>query len=143
MARYQEHAKDGCHLSPIVACDFAYLGPNRSIVLTRTGSLHRSLKIQICGTGAYAFDGGLLTSFDIRCAEIKNTNSAGFNWVEGDPITPTAKADQASGVLWQGSLDLGLLETGAIVVREYETYSCVEDPAKTRQKLVYADAIEF
>jgi hypothetical protein len=143
LARYQEHAKDGCHLSQIVASDFAYLGPNRSIVLTKSGTLQTTLKIQIFGTGAYAVDGTLLTSFDIRCAEIKETNSVDFNWVEGHPVAPTAKPDQSSGILWQGSLDLGLLESGAIVVREYETYRCIEDPSKTRQKLVYADAIEF
>jgi hypothetical protein len=146
LARHQPHAKDGCHLSRTIPCDFAMLGPNRSIVLSRSGFGGSKLKIQICGIGAYTAEGKLLTSFEVRSAAISNTNSIGFNWVEGDVIAPSSAANQAIGLLWEGSVDLNADEViygGAIVVREYETYRSVEDPTQTRQKLVYADAIAF
>ncbi len=145
VARYQPMARENCKLSPVTACDFALLGPERTMTVTRTGHLwNRKVKIQIYGVGAYVKSKKtLITTFQVFRAALSLTNSQDFNWLEGDEITPDPGFKPQGNLLWQGSAPADFLEEHAVLVRETETYGCAEDPGNSRSRVVYVDLFKL
>ncbi|HEY4951702.1 MAG TPA: hypothetical protein VIH88_15305 [Candidatus Acidoferrales bacterium] len=148
VARYQSMAVDKCKLSPTVACDFALLGPQRCMVITRTGHFwNRKVRIQIYGVGAFYNQPRnvqkLMTTFQVFRVSLSLTNSEGFNWENRGEIQADREFAPNATLLWQGTVSSNFLDGSAVLVREFENYPGAEDPMITRPKEVYVDVFQL
>jgi hypothetical protein len=148
VARYQPMAVDKCKLSATVACDFALLGPQRCMVITRTGHWwRRKVRIQIYGVGAYYNQSQsvktLMTTFQVFRVSLSLTNTEDFNWQSDEQIQVDHGFKPQGNLLWQGTVSPSVLEGRAVLVREFENYPGAEDPTITRSKEVYVDVFQL
>jgi hypothetical protein len=139
-ARYQQYAQDGKQVSDVGTCDFAFLRPDRAVVITRTGHFFwKKLRIQIIGMSTQSGDSGIpKTVIEVRHFERHFFGPKDFNWTAGQVVTPDEHLP--AGVLWQATIHHPFFG-GKLVAQEWEIWPDAADTAKAQPIPVYSDII--
>lgn len=156
LVRYQPHALQNVHLSPVVLADFAQLAPNRSTVVTYDPYNPNRIHVSLAGFTYQDVKGQNLTdssrieiTVEIRSSEHRSE----LDW-EDAGLTPVQQTGLSGELLWGGYIDSPEAWQDhspgqyRIVIREYEQF-LTYDPNDTAaspaliptSRLVYADII--
>jgi len=144
VARYQQNAIDGEHISDISMCDFSLLRPERSVTINTTGwGLSRKTQVRILGYGPQCSDGAQLpkTLIEVRYFETDQTRPQGFEWADGD-VVESESLPSNSDVLWQATVPNPILGGGGtLVAHEYEIWPSAENPKQSYCLPAYFDIL--
>ena len=152
LARYQEDAIKGCHLSPIVHADFVPLAPGRAVTIRQVADATWSLAMR---GYSYADDGLSNGGTSVVIAHIEYMpqelpeDLAGWRPL-GDAVHLQAESPEPWRFHWQGILRiddpqyLSSIYRRRIVVREFEPFisaGTAAFPLEDRSRLVSAHAL--
>ena len=152
LARYQQHAIKGCHLSPIVHADFVPLAPGRAVTIRQVADATWSLAMR---GYSYADDGLSNGGTSVVIAHIEYMpqelpeDLAGWRPL-GDAVRLQAESPEPWRYHWQGELRIddpqyrSSIYRRRIVVREFEPFvsaGTAAVPIEDRSRLVSAHAL--
>jgi hypothetical protein len=153
LVRYQAHALDGCHVSPVVLADIVQTVPDRTLTVTRADG--ETLDLALSGPSYEAIRGGaalvrsdqavlarVVARVEERDPDIAD-DLLGWRAVPGTEVELTASV--ASGITtWQGSVAPGQAAgpRRVIVVEEDRLVTDRPGGAVIASRVVYADIIE-
>ncbi|HUQ56500.1 hypothetical protein [Lentzea sp.] len=124
LARFQQNSVAGCHLSAVATADFTQLAPDRSVVVTGSGSTRT---VQVTGPGPLLTDSGRRNEVRVTVErQLDGVTDPVLRWqpVGGGFSTTISTPTDADGIqTWFGTVSL---PTGAgalrLAVEEFEVH---------------------